>query len=116
MDLLQNGWVGSTYWRSACWCLGAWEDSKKQQGDGSLETFLASHILNSQTIVLNIIFLVAAPVVVNEEASQLFFPARNYSTIVRRFICECVKAQGNVGWAGGSAMLSVPLSVFTLAA
>lgn len=34
-----------------------------------METFLASHILNTQTIFLNIIFLVGAPVVVNEEAT-----------------------------------------------
>lgn len=68
-------------------------------------------------IAFDYIFLVIAPVVeANEEAVCVLFFLRNYRTIVLRFICEYVKAQGNVGWLGGSVMLSVPLSVFALAA
>lgn len=45
-----------------------------------------------------------------------FFGFCNDGAAVQRFICECVKARGNVDWPGGSVMLSVLPSVFALAA
>lgn len=45
-----------------------------------------------------------------------FFAFCNDGAAVQRFICECVNARGNVDRPGGSGMLSVPPSVFALAA